>query len=129
MRFFTSGAPRPPKDPPSDTSPAHMPVHPPHPTHTAGDAREQRGTYIVVLDERVRPEVQEAQRHIALTIVACAPQWGHAILLTRDTEGNTHVSTPPHTTPTRHAEGGRGTGGCKGGCGGGRSMAEGDGHA
>ena len=87
------------------------------------------GTYIDVLDGRVGPEVQEAQRHIALTIEACEPQWGPATLLTRDTEGNTHVSTPPHTTRTRHAEGGRGTGGCKGVCGGGRSSAGGDGPA
>ena len=107
-----------------------MPEHPPHPTHTPLVTQgSRRGTYKVVLDGRVRPEVQEAQRHIALTIVACEPQWGLALLLTRDTEGNTHVSTPPHTTHTRHAEGGRGTGGCKGVCGGGRSMAEGDGHA
>ena len=70
--------------------------------------------------------MQEAQRHIALTTVACAPQWGIAILLTRDTEGHTHVSTPPHTTPTRHAEEGEGDRGVQGG-GGGRSMAEGGG--
>ena len=61
----------------------------------------------------VGPEAQEPQRHIAVTIAACVTQWGPAMLLTRDTEGNTHVSTPPHTTRTRHAEGGGGQGGAR----------------
>ena len=91
-----------------------MPEHPPHPPHTPLVTQgSRRGTYIVVLDGGVGPEAQEPQRHIAVTLVACAPQWGIATLLTRDTEGNTHVSTPPHTTRTRHAEGGRETGECK----------------
>ena len=107
-----------------------MPEHPPHPTHTPLVTQgSRRGAYLVVLDGGVGPEVQEPQRHIALTLVACEPQLCLDILLTRDTEGNTHVSTPPHTTHTRHAEGGRGTGGCKGVCGCGRIMAQGDGPA
>ena len=45
--------------------------------------------------------VEEAERRVAVTIVACHPHWGHAPLLTRDTEGHTHVSTTPHTTHAR----------------------------
>ena len=76
--------------------------------------------------------MDEAQRRVAMTIGACAEKWGNAMLLTRDTEGHTHVSTPPHTThhtthPRAMQRGGRGTGGCKGMCGEGRSMAEGGG--
>jgi len=105
--------PRPPKDPPSDTTPRTHARTPPAPHTHPGDAREQRGTYFVALDGGVGPVVEEAERHVALTMEACDHQWGPAILLTRDTEGHTHVSTP-HTTHTRHAEGRGGARGCVG---------------
>ena len=60
--------------------------------------------------------VEEAERHVAVTIEACHPQWGLATLLTRDTEGHTHVSTTPHTTHARAMQRGWGMGrGCRGG--------------
>ena len=107
--------PNPPKDPPSDTTPRTHARTPPAPHTHPGDAREQRGTYIVVLDCGVGPVVEEAERHVAVTIVACPQQWGHATLLTRDTEGHTHVSTTPHTTHARAMQRGWGMGrGCRG---------------
>jgi hypothetical protein len=122
--------PRPPKDPPSDTTPRTHARTPPAPHTHPGDAREQRGTYIVVLDGGVGPVVEEAERHVALTMVACDPQWGPAILLTRDTEGHTHVSTTPHTThATRHAEGMGDGEGVQGVCAGVGGREEGDGPA
>ena len=73
-RFFKSRAPRPPKDPPRDTSPAHMPQHPPHPTHTPRVTQgSTRGTYIVVLDKWVGPVVEEPQSYVAMAIEACLP--------------------------------------------------------
>ncbi len=112
--------------------PAHMHV-PPRPPHThAGDAREQRGTYIIIRHRRVGPVVEEAERHVAVTIAACPQQWGPATLLTRDTEGHTHVSTTPHTTHARAMQ--RGWGivdgeGVQGVCAGVGGREEGDGPA
>lgn len=112
---FQNLRPNPPKDPPSDTTPRTHARTPPAPHTHPGDAREQRGTYIVGLDGGVGPVVEEAERSVAVTTGACPKQWGIAPLLTRDTEGHTHVSTTPHTTHARAMQRGWGMGrGCRG---------------
>jgi len=114
------------------TRPPHTCPYTPAPHTHPGDAREQRGAYIVVLDGGVGPVVEEAERNVALTTVACEPQWGIATLLTRDTEGHTHVSTTPHTTHARAMQRGWGMGRVWRGCvrgwgqgGGGRTSVNG----
>ena len=49
----------------------------------------QRGDYIVILDGRVGPEVEQPQGHVAVTLANSDGQCGLAFLLTRDTEEQT----------------------------------------